>query len=95
MKTFKAKIPDCDIEFELKWLSLRRTGEVLSLCKEFRDEGGSAVDKIQQALQICVAGWNRQEPLSEVDDFIDLHQSMMLIRAAMAGNAVSEDERKK
>jgi hypothetical protein len=92
--TFSAVLPGCDITFTLNRLSLRKTNTVIAVVEQINKQGLQAFPKIKEALEVCVAGWSSDQPLSEIDDVLDPKQSLELIGLTLAGNRTNEDERK-
>jgi hypothetical protein len=99
MKTFQESIPDCDIVFTFNRISMRKQEHVIDLLESFQDVVGSdskqGFSLIRDAVAMCVSGWSKDTPLSDIDDELDLKQMVQLVNRALSGNSLSEDERKK
>jgi hypothetical protein len=50
---------------------------------------------VRQAIEICLAGWDKSDPITAWDTELDIVEAVKLIRSALAGNAASEDDKKK
>jgi hypothetical protein len=99
MKTFQGSIPDCDIVFTFNRISMRKQERVMELLEDFKatvgDDRKKGFDSIREAVAMCVSGWSKDTPLSDIDDELDLKQMVQVVNQALSGNSLSEDERKK
>jgi hypothetical protein len=99
MKTFEGSIQDCDIVFTFNRISMRKQERVMELLESFQSVVSSdrkrGFSLIREAVAMCVSGWSKDTPLSDIDDELDLKQMVQVVNQALSGNSLSEDERKK
>jgi hypothetical protein len=96
-KTFSARIDSSEVTFFLKRLKFREQEELIGLIATISDvaDPKAQASSVRQAIEICLAGWDKSDPITAWDTELDIVEAVKLIRSALAGNAASEDDKKK
>lgn len=94
---FPVQISGNPITFQCRAVKLRQSKQLVALLDVIKTGGmtSQATESIVKALEIAVAGWDRPEPLSEIDNFVDTREAMELIGKALIGNKPTDEEKKR
>ena len=95
--SFQFTLPDSDIEFSLRRLVYRDYKKAIAIIEQIRESGVSVktMTLIDKGIALCVVGWNRPEPITELENVIAFDQAMELIGATVRGARLNNEERKK
>lgn len=94
---FPVQIPGNPITFQCRSVKLRQFRQLVSLLEAIKAGGMTpqATESMIEALSIAVSGWDRPEPISEIENFVDAREAMELIGKALTGNRPTEEEKKR
>lgn len=94
---FPVKIEGNPITFQCRAVKLRQFRQLVNLLEVIKTGGMTqqATESMIEALTIAIAAWDRPEPLSDIDLFVDAREAMELIGKALMGMRPNEDEKKR
>ncbi len=99
MENFQVTLDYCLITFQMRALPRRKFREVVTILEQIEQSGARQAieDLIDQALSIVVISTDfvpANEGETYQQDGLTMQQNMQLIRKGLAGNQVTEGERK-
>ena len=94
---FPVQIEGNPITFQCRAVKLRQFRQLVNLLEVIKTGGMTqrATESMIEALTIAIAAWDRPEPLSDIDLFVDAREAMELIGKALMGMRPNEDEKKR